>query len=142
MRSTDGENDSAPRRCSVVSEFGSAVNSGSPSSARFTLPLEPRNRNRSTPSVKDRSSAPFGVSFRNVCRASRLERTTSARSSSPSSRATPVTRSPSTRSDPTVVRHRISAPAARAALPMAFDTPPVPPRGMPHARNAPSISPM
>ena len=37
---------------------------------------------------------------------------------------------------------RISAPWARAALPIALETPPVPPRGMPQARNAPSISPM
>ena len=37
---------------------------------------------------------------------------------------------------------RISAPSARAALPIAFETPPVPPFGMPQARNAPSISPM
>ncbi len=37
---------------------------------------------------------------------------------------------------------RISAPSARAAEPMAFETPPVPPFGMPQARKAPSISPM
>jgi len=37
---------------------------------------------------------------------------------------------------------RISAPSARAALPIALLTPPVPPLGMPQARNAPSISPI
>ena len=37
---------------------------------------------------------------------------------------------------------RISAPSARAALPIASLIPPVPPFGMPQARNAPSISPM
>ena len=37
---------------------------------------------------------------------------------------------------------RISAPSARAADAIAFEIPPVPPFGMPQARNAPSISPM
>ena len=37
---------------------------------------------------------------------------------------------------------RISAPKLRAALAIASLMPPVPPRGMPQARNAPSISPM
>ena len=42
MYSTDGEKLIAPRRCSP--RPGRQVRSGSPSSARFTLPDDPRNR--------------------------------------------------------------------------------------------------
>ncbi len=66
----------------------------------------------------------------------------SASISSPFSRATPVARPFLTMIRATGASVRISAPSARAADAIAFDTPPVPPFGMPHARNAPSISPM
>ena len=78
----------------------------------------------------------------NVRRESTDERTTSASISSPDSSATPVARPPRTTIRATGASVRISAPSARAALPIAFEIPPVPPFGMPQARKAPSISPM
>ena len=69
-------------------------------------------------------------------------RTTRASISSPDSSTTPVARPSRTRMRATGASVRISAPNAAAALAMASLTPPVPPRGMPQARNAPSISPM
>jgi hypothetical protein len=78
----------------------------------------------------------------NVRRLSTDERTTPASISSPDSRTTPLARPPPTRIVATDASVRISAPFARAALPMAFEMPPVPPFGIPQARNAPSISPM
>ena len=75
-------------------------------------------------------------------RTSRLESTVPASISSPDSRTTPVALPPLTSIRATGASVRISAPSDRAADAMASDTPPVPPRGMPHARNAPSISPM
>ncbi len=62
--------------------------------------------------------------------------------SSPDSRTTPVARPSRTVMCATGASVRISAPNERAADAMASLTPPVPPRGMPQARNAPSISPM
>ena len=62
--------------------------------------------------------------------------------SSPDSRATPTARPPLTITRATGASVRISAPSARAALPIALLMPPVPPFGIPQARNAPSISPM
>jgi hypothetical protein len=49
---------------------------------------------------------------------------------------------PLTRILATSACERISTPAARAALAIAFAIAPVPPRAKPHERNAPSISPM
>ena len=78
----------------------------------------------------------------NVRRLSTDESTTSAEISSPDSSATPTARPSRTRIRATGASVRISAPWARAALPIASLMPPVPPFGMPQARNAPSISPM
>ena len=74
--------------------------------------------------------------------ASADERTADASISSPLSRTTPVARSPLTLIRATGASVRISAPCASAARAIAYETPPVPPFGMPQARNAPSISPM
>ena len=78
----------------------------------------------------------------NVRRTSTEDRIEVASSSSPDSRTTPVARPPPTWILATGASVRISAPFARAALAIAFEMPPVPPFGMPQARNAPSISPM
>ena len=79
---------------------------------------------------------------RKVSRESTELRTAWAMISSPDSRATPTARPSRTMMRATGASIRISAPSARAELPMAFETPPVPPRGIPQARKAPSISPM
>ena len=108
----------------------------------FTLPDEPRNLNRRISASNSGSSVPGSTSLRNVRLASSELRTASARISSPSSRTTPIARPSFVRIRSTGASSRISAPSARAALPIALLTPPVPPFGMPQARNAPSISPM
>ena len=77
-----------------------------------------------------------------MTRGSALERTASASIVSPDSSVTPTARPPRTSIAATGASVRISAPWARAAAAMARLTPPVPPRGMPQARKAPSISPM
>ena len=64
------------------------------------------------------------------------------RSPRPTRATTPMARPPLTMTRATGASVRISAPSARAALAIASQIPPVPPFGMPHARNAPSISPM
>ena len=78
----------------------------------------------------------------NVCRESSDDITTSAAISSPEARITPVARVPSVRTRATGASVRIVTPAASAASAIAYAIAPVPPRGTPHARNAPSISPM
>ena len=140
MYSTDGEKLIAPRRCSP--RPGRQASSGSPSRARFTFPDEPRNRYRRTSSTNWPSSAPGSTRSRNVTRGSALERTASASSVSPDWSVTPTARPPRTSIDATAASVRISAPSSRAAEAIARLTPPVPPRGMPQARKAPSISPM
>ena len=88
------------------------------------------------------SSAPGSIRSTNVRRTSALDSTAPASIASPFSSTTPVARPPCTRTSATGASVLISAPSERAAEAMALLTPPVPPRGMPHARNAPSISPM
>jgi len=61
---------------------------------------------------------------------------------SPDSSVAPTARSPATSMRATGASHRISAPNERAAEAMASLIAPVPPRGIPHAPNAPSTSPM
>ena len=85
---------------------------------------------------------PGSSSLRNVRFESTDESTASASMTSPLSSVTPVVRPPFTSMRATGASVRISTPSESAALAIAFDTPPVPPLGMPHARNAPSISPM
>ncbi len=85
---------------------------------------------------------PDSSSFRNVRFESTLDSTASAWIVSPLSSVTPVVRPPLTSMRATGASVRISTPSESAALPIAVLTPPVPPFGMPHARNAPSISPM
>ena len=106
------------------------------------MPDEPRNLKRRTSSSNAGSSVPGSSSPRNVRCASSDDRIESARISSPDSSTTPIARPPLTMTLATGASVRISAPSARAALPIALLTPPVPPFGMPQARNAPSISPM
>ena len=77
-----------------------------------------------------------------MTRGSALESTAPASISSPEASVTPVARPPRTSMRATSASVRISAPCARAAEAIARLTPPVPPRGMPQARKAPSISPM
>ncbi len=62
--------------------------------------------------------------------------------SSPVSSTTPLARPFRTSIRATGASVRISTPAARAADAIASEIAPVPPREMPHERNAPSISPM
>ena len=140
MSSIDGLKLIAPRRCSPSP--GRQVKSGSRSTARLTLPDEPRNLNRRTSSSNDGSSVPDSSSPRNVRLESSDDRIESAWISSPDSRATPTARPPLTMMLATGALSRISAPSACAALPIALLTLPVPPLGMPQARKAPSISPM
>ena len=64
MSSIDGLKLIAPRRCSPSP--GRHVKSGSRSTARLTLPEEPRNLNRRTSSSNDGSSVPDSSSPRNV----------------------------------------------------------------------------
>ena len=73
---------------------------------------------------------------------STLESTVPAPISSPDSRTTPLARPFRTSIRATGASVRISTPAARAADAIDSEIAPVPPRGIPHARNAPSISPM
>ena len=78
--------------------------------------------------------------------ASADESTVDASISSPLSSTTPVARVVPWPVDVRILATgasvRISAPSAWAARAIAYDTPPVPPLGMPQARKAPSISPM
>ena len=74
--------------------------------------------------------------------ASTDETTTEASISSPDSSTTPVARSPRVLMCATGASVRMTAPASRAAPASASLMAPVPPRGMPQLRNAPSISPM
>ncbi len=130
----------APRRCSpgpgMHARFGGSL------SARFTLPDEPRNLKRVTASTSSVGSARGSTSSRKVRRGSSPDTTTLAGISSPSSSATPTARPFFTITCVTVAFVRISAPAARAAEAIDSLTAPVPPLANPHARNAPSISPM
>ncbi len=140
MSSIDGLKLIAPRRCSPSP--GSPLKSGRRSTARLTLPDEPRNLKRRTSSSNEGSSVPGSSRPRNVRLESSDDRIESAWISSPDSSATPTARPPLTMTFATGASVRISAPSARAASPIALLIPPVPPLGMPHARNAPSISPM
>ena len=74
--------------------------------------------------------------------ASADDRTWVASISSPLASATPVALPLRTMTRATGASVRISAPSASAARAIDMLTPPVPPLGMPQARNAPSISPM
>ena len=77
-----------------------------------------------------------------VRRTSALDRTAGTSISSPDSSTMPVACPAPVRIRATGASHRISAPNPRAADAMASLIDPVPPFGMPHARNDPSISPM
>ncbi len=140
MYSTLGEIESAPRKCAPSP--GKHLNSGSPSSARFTFPDDPRNLYRFTSSKKSLGSSRASRNFSNVKCGSTLDETTFAVSSSPLCNATPHARPSFTIIFVTPDLVRISAPASRAAAAIAFEIAPVPPRLNPHDRNAPSISPM
>ena len=78
----------------------------------------------------------------NVQRESSEDITTPASISSPESNTTPVARPPCVLIRATGASVRISTPSANAAPAIAYAIAPVPPRGMPQARKAPSISPM
>ena len=82
------------------------------------------------------------MNVRNVRFGSTLESTMPADSSSPLVSTTPVAWPFRVTIRATEVSVRISTPASRAALAIAFEIAPVPPRAKPHDRNAPSISPM
>ena len=140
MYSTLGEIEIAPRRC--VPAPGRHRKSGSASSARFTLPEDPRNLYRRTSSRNSAGSSSGSRNFSNVKCGSTPDDTTVAEISSPSSSATPVARPFLARILLTEAFVRISAPASCAAAAMAFEMAPVPPRLKPQERNAPSISPM
>jgi hypothetical protein len=78
----------------------------------------------------------------NVRRGSRPEATIGAAISSPLSSATPTARPFLTITWATEASVRMVAPCARAAPAIDSLIAPVPPFWNPHARNAPSISPM
>ena len=127
---------------SAESELRKHVKSGSPLSARFTLPDEPRNLYCSTPRTRSSGNCARSTSSRNVRRGSRPDTTTGALISSPFARTTPVVRPSFTSTRVTAASVRISAPNERAALAIDSLIAPVPPFWNPQARNAPSISPM
>ena len=80
--------------------------------------------------------------FRKVKRGSTLDAITSAYTQSPFSSTTPVARPRLTKIFETLASVSISAPASLAALAIALEIAPVPPRGNPQDRKAPSISPI
>ena len=121
---------------------GSARNSGRPSRQRLTLPEQPRSRQRETSSTSCTGMEPSGGRATRLGRGARLDSTTDASISAPSSRATPVTWPSRVVSAATVASVRIVAPRARAADAIASATAPVPPLGNAQARKTPSISPM
>ena len=119
MSSIDGLKLIAPRRCSPTP--GRQVKSGSRSTARLTLPDEPRNLNRRTSSSNVGSSVPDSSRSRKVRRASSDDRIESAWISSPDLEHD-ADRPAVLDDDPlaTGASVRISAPSARAALPIAL----------------------
>src|SRR4029453_13047422 len=135
-----GEIEIAPRRWGPGP--GIHVKLGSASSARLTLPEEPRYLYRRTPSTKSDGRSRSSMNFRKVRFGSTLDATTLAAISSPFSRTTPVARPFFVRMRLTDASVRISTPYSRAAAAIAFETAPVPPRDNPHDLKAPSISPM
>ena len=141
MSSIDGLKLIAPRRCSPSPGQAGEVRQpidGEVDLARRAAELEPADL-----LLERRLERPGLEQARGRSGSSRATTgSTSAWISSPDSRATPTARPPLTMMLATGALSRISAPSACAALPIALLTPPVPPLGMPQARNAPSISPM
>jgi hypothetical protein len=131
---------SMPPRISIGSRMAGKL--GSVSSARFTLPEDPRYLKLSMKETKSEGSSFSSTSLRNVTLGSQPDTTIFASISSPLSRVTPTARPSFTRTWATPALQRISAPWLRAALAMVSLTPPVPPSCEPQAVKAPSSSPM
>src|SRR2546427_206779 len=118
MYSTLGEMEIAPRRCAPGP--GKQRKSGRASSARLTLPDEPRNLYRWSSSRNSLGSCSASIILRKVWCGSTLEEMTWPRISSPLASATPVARPFLTRMRAIGAWVRISTPASRAAAAMAF----------------------
>ena len=130
----------APRRWGPLP--GKQVNSGSASRAKFTLPDEPRIRKFLISVTKSLGRSVSSTIFKKESFGSKAEITLSALYSSPFLRATPIARPLLTITFSTDASVIILAPKYSADRAIAMLTAPVPPRWNPHARNAPSISPI
>ena len=126
----------------MLAGAGQRREDGSASTARFTLPDEPRYR------IRRRSARGLGVEQARLEQVEEGPSRIDAREHVPGGDLLAAVEHHAGRSAvatsmrATGASVRISAPASRAALAIASLTPPVPPSGMPQARNAPSISPM
>jgi hypothetical protein len=106
----------------------------------FTVPL--RVCHALISATKSGGSTLGSSSRRNTICGCAVVTTTPASTSSPLASVTPVARPPLVRIRATSAPVRISAPDERAAAASAEVTPPMPPRGNPHAPACPSTPPM
>ena len=115
-----------------------ARNSGSRSTATFTLTVPLRDFHCVIVSTKSSGSADGSICSRKVIFGCVAAITTSARSSSPDSSTTPRALPSRTSMRATLASVRTVAPNDSAALRNAPVTPPIPPRGKPHVPSSPS----
>ncbi len=124
--------------CTCGSNSGWLAKVGSRSSARliFTVPL--RERQRSMSSTKSAGRSARSSSCRNEIFGCAVVITVGAAISVPSASTTPVTAPARVLMRATAASVRMSTPNERAAAASAWVTPPMPPRGKPHAPMCPS----
>ena len=128
--------------CTCGSYSGWLVNTGSRASARLILTVPLRVCQPRMSSTNSAGSTAGSSSRRNEICGCAVVITVVASMSSPLASVTPVTRPARVRILATSASVRSSAPNERAAPASALVTPPMPPRGKPHAPACPSVSPM
>ena len=114
------------------------MKSGSSLIATFTFTTPLRVFHRSMSHTKSAGSSWRSIRSRNAIFGWIVVTTTGARSSVPSSSATPTARPPRTRIFFTRASVRISPPNASAAVRIESETPPIPPCWKPHEPRWPS----